>query len=359
MSQVYRGLDLEQEHGEVAVKILPAPRQQDRWAVKAFDLEFKARAAPLAHPNIVPLLYRGRDPDTGDPYLVFPWAGTPLTDILAERGAIAWSEWWANYGRPLLDALAHAHRQDVAHRDLKPDNVLVADDGRPMLADFGVAKLMRHAAPGLTMAEHVSRPFAPPERDVGVHSRTRDLHAWAAVTSFAVSGHEPGEALRVEDPYTVLDAAAAAARPLLPAAVADALNRCLDEPQRRPAAASELLAQLDDACGTGVPAVPPPDGRLQVRVPPAIERQLEEQHDLLSADVRDMLRRTICDAVVLPYGQRPGEYRIVGHELSLRSAPRVTSALFRSSAPSRPIPNKPTANANVDGPRRCSSHSIP
>jgi hypothetical protein len=77
------------------------------------------------------------------------------------------------------------------------------------------------------MAEHISRPFAPPERDVGAHTRTRDLHAWAAMTCFAVSGHDPGEALKAKDPYTVLDAAAAAARRLLPPAVADAVARCL------------------------------------------------------------------------------------------------------------------------------------
>jgi serine/threonine protein kinase len=318
MSQVFRGLDLERKHGEVALKLLPAPRREDPWAVKAFDLEFKARAAPLAHPNIVPLLSRGQDPETREPYLVFPWVGSPLNHVLAERGAIAWEEWWRVYGRPLLDALAHAHRQDVAHRDLKPDNVLIAEDGHPMLADFGVAKLLRQAAPGLTMADHVSRPFAPPEPDIGVHTRTRDLHAWAALTCFAVSGHEPGRALRVEDPYTVLDAAAAAARGALLVTVADALTRCFDEPQRRPAAASQLLADLDNHCGTGVPLPSEPDGRLQIRVPPTVERQLEEQYDVMSADVRDLLRRTINDAVVLAHGQRPGEYRVVGHELSLR-----------------------------------------
>ena len=318
MSQVFRAVDLESEYGDVAVKLLLAPRQQDKWAVKAFDLEFKARAAPLDHPNIVPLLARGRDPETNDPYLVFPWAGRPLADVLAERGPMEWGEWWPTYGRPLLDALAHAHRQDVAHRDVKPDNVLVAEDGRPMLADFGVAKLLRQAALGLTMAEHISRPFAPPERDVGIHTRTRDLHAWAAMSCFAVTGQDPGEALKVDDPYTVLDAAAKAARPLLTGEVADAIGRCLDEPQRRPAAAPQLLAELDEVCGTGITPQAEQDGRLQVRVPTAVERQLEERYDLLSADVRDMLQRTLSEAVVLQYAKRAGEYRIVGHELSLR-----------------------------------------
>lgn len=318
MSQVYKALDLELEYGEVAVKLLPAPRREDRWAMKAFDLEFKARAAPLEHPNILPLLSRGRDLESDEPYLVFPWAGTPLTELLAERGAVPWDEWWPSFGRPLLDALAHAHRQDVAHRDVKPDNVLVGEDGRPMLADFGVAKLLRQTSVGLTMAEHISRPFAPPELDIGVHSRTRDLHAWAAMTCFAVSGHDPSRALRVEDPYSVLEAAASAARPELPAAVAAAIDSCLAEPQLRPAAAPQLLALLDDACGTGAPVQLSPDGRLHVRIPPNVERQLEEQYDLMSADVRDLLQRTISEPVVLPHGRRQGEYRIVGHELSMR-----------------------------------------
>jgi serine/threonine protein kinase len=252
MSDVYRAVDVDGVCGSVAVKLLSAPRQQDPWAVKAFDLEFKAREAPLEHPNIVSLLSRGRDPDTHEPYLVFPWAGRPLTQVLAESGAIGWQQWWTEYGRPVLDALAHAHRQDVVHRDVKPDNVLVDEDGTPRLADFGVAKLMRHARlGGLTLSEHVSRPFAPREADLGPHSRTRDLHAWAAMTYFAVSGHEPGLALEVGDPYTVLDAAARAARPDLPPKVNAALARCLDEPQRRPAAATELLADLDEFCGTG------------------------------------------------------------------------------------------------------------
>lgn len=317
MSDVYRAVDIEGVYGNVAVKLLTGPRQEDAWSVKAFDLEFKAREAPLHHPNIVPILSRGRAHETREPYLVFPWAGTTLTKVLAKRGAVPWEEWWTAFGRPILDALAHAHRQDVAHRDVKPDNVLIDEDGIPRLTDFGIAKLMRQTNVGLTMSEHVSRPFTPPEPDLGVHSRTRDLHAWAAMTYFAVSGNEPGKALKADDPYTLLEAAAKATREHLPSKVDNALAQCLLEPQRRPAAASALLADLDDACGTGTREPQPLDGQIQVRVPPAVEQQLEAKYDLMSADVRDLLSRTLSDVVVIGFAKRADEYRLVGYELSL------------------------------------------
>jgi serine/threonine protein kinase len=160
MSEVFRASDREGEFGAIAVKLLPAPRENDRWAVRAFELEVQARLAPLDHPNIVPLVARGRDPETGERYLVFPWAGVSLTEVLAERGAVPWEEWWLEVGQPILDALAHAHRQDVVHRDVKPGNVLI-EDGVARLTDFGVAKLLRRLSVGLTLSEHVSRPPPP------------------------------------------------------------------------------------------------------------------------------------------------------------------------------------------------------
>jgi len=185
MSEVYRATDIEHEYGPLALKLLPTPRREDRWAVKAFELEVQARLAPLDHPHIVPLLEHGRDPDTSERYLVFPWAGEPLTNLLRESGAIEWEEWWRAFGRPILDALAHAHRQGVAYRDLKPENVLV-EDGVPRLADFGIAKLLGQLRVGLTLAGHASRPFAPDEPDRGIHTPSRDVHAWAALSVFAL-----------------------------------------------------------------------------------------------------------------------------------------------------------------------------
>jgi DNA-binding NarL/FixJ family response regulator len=106
----------------------------------------------------------------------------------------------------------------------------------------------------------------------------------------------------VDDPYTVLDDAAAAAPPLLPPAVSDAVARCLDEPQRRPVAVSELLAQLDDACATGAPAEAPPDGRLHVRVPPAVEQQLDVRpsaSEVLALMAEGRTNRAIAEQLVI------------------------------------------------------------
>ncbi len=319
MSEVYRAVDSEHEYGPLAIKLLPAPRSDDRWAARAFELEVQARLAPLDHPNIVPLLERGRDPESGEPYLVFPWAGITLTEMLAERGPLAWRDWWPSIGRPLLDALAHAHRQGVAHRDVKPDNVLL-EEGHPRLADFGVAKLLGALTVGLTLGEHVSRPFAPPERDNGMHTPTRDLHAWAAMTYFVLSGHEPARAQTAEDAYSVLDEAVKAGSPLLPGAIDTALANCLAAPQRRPASAGVLLDQLDAACGTAPEARRAVVGRVHVNLPVTVGHELEQHYDLFSAEVRDLVVRNLGDEVaVLPYGNLAGEYRLIGNELVLRA----------------------------------------
>jgi serine/threonine protein kinase len=87
--------------------------------------------------------------------------------------------------------LAHAHSHEIAHRDIKPQNVLIRPDGHPCITDFGIAKILSRIAPGLTLRDHATRPFAPPEYDDGRHPTERDVYAYAVVTILALTSVDP------------------------------------------------------------------------------------------------------------------------------------------------------------------------
>src|SRR3954449_5840135 len=134
MSEVYGAEDLELGR-RVALKLLAPDADSAR-----FEREARAVAA-LAHPNVMQLYDYGED--NGRPYMVLEYVpGGTLEDRLARTN-----------GKPLPDGetrgisggwapgLAHAHSRGVIHRDLKPANVLFDEEGRPKLADFGIARM--------------------------------------------------------------------------------------------------------------------------------------------------------------------------------------------------------------------------
>ena len=84
--------------------------------------------------------------------------------------------------RALLDALVIAHTQRILHRDIKPQNVLVAGDGTPKLADFGLAKLLDSLRYGRTVREFFSRPYTAPEQRLGEPDVRSDLYALGVTT---------------------------------------------------------------------------------------------------------------------------------------------------------------------------------
>ncbi|MGB8843129.1 MAG: serine/threonine-protein kinase, partial [Aliidongia sp.] len=242
MADVYKAFDLSNEFGEVAVKILRATGSTDTLQV-SFERERRALGR-LSHPAIVPLLDSGVDDGDGHPFLVFPWIEGRLQRELAARGAMVWEDWWHSFGREILQALEVAHRDDVQHRDLKPANVLIDPEGRPRVIDFGIAKIYRRLAPEATV-DAASAPFTPPEPVAESPGMTRDTHAWAALTVFAISGHDP-YAVPPEDPYQRLRAACDAASARLPIGVAAIVERCLSsERDRRPQNAMVLAADLE------------------------------------------------------------------------------------------------------------------
>lgn len=197
--------------------------------------------ASLHHPGIVPLL--AVEDDGTDVVLVMPRMVGSLADRVACYGPLPPSEVDA-IGHALLDALATAHRQGVVHRDIKPANVLFAANGRPALADFGVA-VARHFTPGLTVAGTIvgTPEFISPEQAAGKPATAAsDIFALGATLAYALTGRGPyGDG----EPMALMGRAARGQVEPLPPGLPKDLGRTLatmldSRPERRPTAAAAL-----------------------------------------------------------------------------------------------------------------------
>jgi serine/threonine protein kinase len=136
---------------KVALKLLPAAFTQDAERVRRFVQEAKAASA-LNHPNIV-TVYDVGDTDTGRFIVMELVAGRTLSAVLAELNATAGDAGIAQRERDLLalggqmaKALVAAHAAGITHRDIKPDNIMVRDDGYVKILDFGLARLVSTAS---------------------------------------------------------------------------------------------------------------------------------------------------------------------------------------------------------------------
>lgn len=142
-SVVYLARDPHLER-EVAIKTLhftrPDPEQNKVLLAEARTV------SQMRHPNIVPIFEAGEE--DGDLYLVFELVpGKNLGEYLRESGALSPVR-AISVMQPVLDAIAHAHALGVIHRDLKPTNILINEDGFPRVMDFGIAARVEQAAPG-------------------------------------------------------------------------------------------------------------------------------------------------------------------------------------------------------------------
>jgi serine/threonine protein kinase len=161
--------------GLVALKLI-SRRDADETQKVFFRREVEALYR-LDHPNIVSLVDFGDDDGEDAFYLAMPWIDGNLLDILAAEEDLGWDDFAEKWGLPLIDALAHAHERDVVHRDVKPANILIDKDGTPKLGDFGISKIRNQMVSELTVVDHFSRPYAPPDLQGGA---SRDVWGFAA-----------------------------------------------------------------------------------------------------------------------------------------------------------------------------------
>jgi eukaryotic-like serine/threonine-protein kinase len=188
MARVYLGIDRVLER-QVAVKVLSPPYAQDHQFVERFRREARA-AARLSHPNIVAVFDSGSDAEQH--YLVMEYVpGQSLAELLARQGRLA-PRRAAELAIQVCAALAAAHAQGLVHRDVKPGNVLVGDDGRVKVADFGIVKAA--AATTLTGTGTVlgTAAYLSPEQAQGrpVDARS-DLYSLGCVLYELLTGTPP------------------------------------------------------------------------------------------------------------------------------------------------------------------------
>lgn len=251
MSRVFLAQDMALGR-KVVVKVLP-PDLAASVNLKRFNREIRL-AAKLQHPHIVPVLTAGVA--AGLPYYVMPFIeGESLGQKLDREGEISVPE-TIRILTDVLGALAHAHEHGVAHRDIKPDNILLTDDVA-VVADFGVAKALSRAAdPGSSLTSGgiaLGTPaYMSPEQasgDPSTDHRT-DIYAIGAMAYQMLSGDQvfiarspramlAAHAIQLPDPI-------ASRCPAVPSHLAKLIMQSLEkQPTDRPQSAREMLAELN------------------------------------------------------------------------------------------------------------------
>ncbi|MFI6262909.1 protein kinase [Micromonospora sp. NPDC051006] len=193
MGLVWRARD-EMLHRDVAVKQVVPPAwlaDDERAELRARTLREARTAARLNHPRVVRLY--DVVPVDGEPWIVMEYVPSrTLQDVLDAEGPLDPPR-AARIGLAVLAALRAAHAAGVLHRDVKPQNVLVAHDGRVMLTDFGLAVFDggdgAMTRPGMVLG---SPQYVAPERAAeGVSSVEADLWSLGATLHAAVEGRSP------------------------------------------------------------------------------------------------------------------------------------------------------------------------
>src|SRR3954469_23293070 len=190
MATVYLAHDLKHDR-PVALKVLK-PELAAVLGAERFVVEIRTTAA-LQHPHILPLFDSGSA--DGFLYYVMPFIdGETLRDKLSRETQLGVDE-AVRITRDVADALDYAHRRGVIHRDIKPENILL-HDGRPIVADFGIALAVSAAAGGrmtetglsLGTPHYMSPEQATAQKDIDARS---DVYSLGAVLFEMLTGSPP------------------------------------------------------------------------------------------------------------------------------------------------------------------------
>ena len=192
MSTVYKATDKILKR-DVAVKILRDEFTTDEEFIKRFEVEAQS-AARLTHPNIVSIYDVGVEGNLY--YIVMELIqGKTLKEIIIEeKGPLPW-KWSVNVAIQIASALETAHRNNIVHRDIKPHNIIITEDGIAKVTDFGIAKAVSNStitAFGTTIGS--VHYFSPEHARGGFTDAKSDLYSLGVVMYEMVTGRVPFDA---------------------------------------------------------------------------------------------------------------------------------------------------------------------
>ncbi|WP_119729694.1 Stk1 family PASTA domain-containing Ser/Thr kinase [Thermomonospora amylolytica] len=267
MATVYVAHDVKLDR-RIALKVMHANLAQDEDFVRRFIGEAKAAAA-LSHPNVVAVYDQGTDGQ--HVFLAMEYVqGRTLRALLTERGRLGPRE-ALELMQPILAALAAAHRAGLVHRDVKPENVLLTEDGQVKVADFGLARAETAGKQTKTGLIIGTVGYLAPEQVLTGHADVRsDVYAAGIMLFELLTGRQPHTG---DTPLAVAYKHVNDVVPP-PSSLVPGLPSQLDtlvtlatshDPARRPQDAGSFLAVVADVAA----ALPPDiDRRLAGAVPP-------------------------------------------------------------------------------------------
>lgn len=189
MATVYRAVDTRLDR-VLALKVMHPALATDAGFVERFIREAKS-VARLDHPNVVQVFDQGAD--GAYVYLAMEYvAGCTVRDVLRERGALR-PRAALDILEPVLAALGAAHRAGFVHRDMKPENVLIGDDGRVKVADFGLVRSVDTVTSTTGAVLGTVSYLAPEQVEHGSPDPRVDVYACGVVLYEMLTGGKPHE----------------------------------------------------------------------------------------------------------------------------------------------------------------------